>query len=330
MQLKLGLGFALLALSINGFAQGSDRGGHDGGGGQGVVCYNKENQIESVELLDLFEGRILEGLNIVEDHSSAALEQLLALHQKNQWYFNTFSSEESLKEFTKVFRLLPAGTRLKPIADSNSIFIPSNCKIEQLVNFQGPSRIFVVSDFWHMLSPTAQAALYAHELIWSYERNNGALYSSRARRTVARLFADNYDFLKPTARPKNALECSSWDPQIMSLKHSFWIDPADKCTFNFAVINGELSYRNHTGSYMPDMCEDIFKILSSPRMPDVVFSKIDFPLFIREEGASVNSHILNFSWVNDGSGVITASTKNLEFPGFNFKNENIQCYSTIE
>ena len=66
----------LLTISISTAYAGNT----DGGGGRGVVCYGADNSIVSVELLDLYEGKILEGLTPITSSkdSLGILDQVIA------------------------------------------------------------------------------------------------------------------------------------------------------------------------------------------------------------------------------------------------------------
>lgn len=181
--------FFIFFISSNLFANG----GVDGGGGQVIVCYDKE-VIKSVELLDIYEGKLLENLEF-KNEDLKYREYLEKLINKTQFQKTQALLSKSLS-IEKSFKFLPPKGRLRLITDADVIFIPEDnpegCKIEQIANFQGFNRVFIVGDFWKLLSPMNKAALILHEYLWYIEREMGNKKSSRVRRTVARLFSSNF------------------------------------------------------------------------------------------------------------------------------------------
>ena len=170
----------------------------DGGGGRGVVCKNTDGSIASVELLDFFEGKNLEGYTIPDRAGDyhTIIQNEFVQKTKDRPHLS-YLSKEWLPKVNNGLKILPPGFRLEKVEDSGEIFnLPSNCTIEQLANFQGISRIFVVGDFWNKMSETSKAGLVVHELLWFVERFTGVESSSRTRRTVARYFASDFQFAK--------------------------------------------------------------------------------------------------------------------------------------
>ena len=189
------------------------KGASDGGGGKGVICYNNDGSIKSARLLDFYEGEVLDGLqfklvpgNFRTIFAKKVRERLEATN------LVTNLPEEGLK-ISKGFRFLKPGTRLNPIPDSGEIFIPAGCKVEQLANFQGLTRIYIVTDFWKHLPDLDKAGLVLHELLWYVDRMAGFKKSHRARRDTARIFSENYQFKKANFKPrKGDLICYNQNP----------------------------------------------------------------------------------------------------------------------
>ena len=166
-------------------------GGIDGGGGNAVVCYDDQDQIESVEMLDLYEGKIL--------YSRLFSELEVSFQQKIEELSNAIYGAGNFDIFNFRYsqvesglKFLPAGVRLKEIQDSSHIFIPPSCKIEQLANYYNDQNIFVVSDFYSKMDDLNKFALLLHETIYSLERDNGVTNSRYARRVVSHLLSDNF------------------------------------------------------------------------------------------------------------------------------------------
>lgn len=246
-------------------------GGHDGGGGKGLICYGDKGEIVSAELLDFYEGRTLEGLDIPERSGTAAQIYLEVMDR---------SANESVKfgimkdgiDFQKGFKFLPRGVRLNSIDDSSEIFVPKNCSIEQIANFQGLSRIFIVKDFWDVLSETSRAGLQMHEYLWYLERQTGTPTSSRARRTVARFFSTNYVFEPFEIATRKTLSCwtlsSNDQGYSMTPGDSFTIkkdEESNSCEFVFRKLNGATSFEKQVAKL--DNCS-FFKFFGEDRTND--------------------------------------------------------------
>ena len=309
---------ALLALPMTLFA-----GGSDGGGGNGVVCFNPENakEILSVELLDFYEGRVLEG----HEYSERSGEYLSI--------FNQVAKEKAASKLVSIileygntlnkgFKFLPKGVKLRPIDDSNEIFIPENCRIEQIANFQGPSRIFIVSDYWNYLSETNKAGLLMHEQLWWMERQRGYESSARARRTVARFFADNYKFEKINHEVKvGDLYCVSGNLDMTYYKTSFFVirQSDDKCLFSFENLNGAPAYSKT--EFINHYCNQFMYSANGNGFSTVheveVYPERSISHYIR----------LDVRSFPDGDRAVARKIhiQNLEFPGFDDKMDNLQC-----
>lgn len=159
------------------FANGQER----GNGGDAVVCYNPGfkdaivrdlNQITSVELLDLYEGRVLKGMHfdtpISQDYLAIAKDQIQKLKALSPTRFNFYMKD--LEAF-KDEMIDPHGIQLTDIDDSKHIAIPINCKIEQLViqknpEFPGEKRYTIDADLWDRMDAANRAATVTHEIIY--------------------------------------------------------------------------------------------------------------------------------------------------------------------
>jgi hypothetical protein len=232
------------------------KGGVDGGGGNGVVCRDQAGAITSVRMLDLYEGEILHSLQFSDNFTDieSALKEL-AIKMKQPFL------EYSFLAAYRSFKFLPKGVRLEPIDDSGHIFIPRDCKIEQLANYYNPSSIYVVSDFFEKMSLTDQVALVVHEALYANERAMGVDNSRYARRVTAYALADNFDFEDPQAGAptKKGLLCYTPTAQSgnnrlgnyvmnenLTRATSFWAIPLagghHNWRFQFLHINGHAIY----------------------------------------------------------------------------------------
>lgn len=244
-------------------------GGHDGGGGQGVVCYNPQGEIESVKLLDFYEGEILYGLNVPE-YEGTPLEIIKEVSEKFP-YLNDAGFKDEMSITFNSFRFLPPGIRLKEINDGNVIYrIPNDCKIEQIANFQGISRIVIVGDFWEKMSPTHKAGLILHERFWYEERSGQIKHSARVKRNVARIFSDNLSLEKQEPRDSYAdtVTCNTEFGRNLTF---FSLDSDGN--INFSWLGGErvflkysLRTRFHPNPEFSDL-KMLFRILTNPTEP---------------------------------------------------------------
>lgn len=216
--------FFISLLSFAGTPKAS--GGSDVGGGMGVVCKDKQGTITSVELLDLWEARVIFGRRIVSSNDTPeiqidrALDQLQYAVYKSEVLFDPFSSEQvtgaaGIRKILKgnVDRFLSPnslqirrlhGARLNKTNDSYEIVRPKECKIEQLVRYIDTNRggfVMIDQDLVDKMDSTNIAALYLHEVFYAHLRPYEGS-SIRARRTIGYIFAGNqfldFDKLLPT------------------------------------------------------------------------------------------------------------------------------------
>ena len=320
---QLLFGFSLFACSTLAWSQGGTMGGHDGGGGQGVVCY-QNGEIKSVELLDFYEGRTLEGLSIgkYEGKYSDIYKEVVAKKAPSSRAKEFLNYASQRIKFT----LMQPGERLKIIEDSGSFIIPAGCKIEQVANFQGLNRIFIVSDFWDKMSDTDRAGLYMHEYLWAYERTLGAVEKSvRARRTVARFFATNYEFSgDPVEAKVGDIDCVAGDEVNEDIQPTGFlvskIEGTNSCKLSFYNLNGERVFNKHEA--VLERCDD-YKFVGPVQKERVDTGDI---VTVTDAQTKDLTHEL---WINveskpyDNQGnyerVYTLKINNLEFPNMSDK-----------
>lgn len=236
-------------------------GGVDGGGGNGVVCRDQSGSITNVRMLDLYEGEILYGLQFSHQFNDieSALNEIA--HKLHKPYL-----EYSFLAAYKNFKMLPPGVRLEPIDDSGHIFIPANCKIEQIANYYNANAIYIVSDFYNKMSLTDQIALVVHEALYVADRLQNVENSRYARRVTSHALSDDFQFEDPAegAPTKKGLLCvTPTSSSIMGnrvgnyvlnpkLKKptSFWAIPIDdgynNWRFQFLTLNGHSVYSKTT------------------------------------------------------------------------------------
>jgi hypothetical protein len=324
--------FLILLVSFNVSAEiFKVEGTSDGGGGRGVVCKNTNGSISSVELLDFFEGRNLEGYTIPDrngDFNSIIQKEFVNKtdYRGNLKYLN----KEWLPKVKNGLKILPPGFRLEKVEDSGEIFnLPNNCRIEQLANFQGISRIFIVGDFWNKMSETSRAGLIVHEFLWFLERFTRVETSSRTRRTVARYFSSDFKFASfdlSTLRVGDT-SCESLSAvQTGSKKMGsvFFIQKRnDEHLVTFSRLNGAMLHQPHVirmDATWKDFTDAIYN-------PDHGFSA---QFFTTPVNSNVESHelMIDIDPAEDefGDKKISIRARNFEFPGYDDKEfENMEC-----
>lgn len=220
-------------------------GGVDGGGGKSIVCRDDKDQIQSVEILDLFEGRAQYGLNYSESQKpwSEQIDEVMAkasLSDPSDWL--TAAVTEGIQVVKENMKLLSPDARLLPIDDSVEVIAPVGCKVEQSVNFRNDRSILFDSHHWNAMSQTQKAALILHEAIYREMRLLGEKNSRRARHFTAFIFSGGK--IEGTSQPDSShlILCGGTDDQ--GRETAFWVYRTDsdntnqKIGIQFLELNG--------------------------------------------------------------------------------------------
>lgn len=222
--------FFVTLISILAAHSAQAAGGVSGGGANAVVCRdpmyfdkqpNKLYRISSVELLDLYEGRIENNLTysperFPKDHLKGVMEKFRRLiatdeqHKKREYLFDapvwflrdvpalgTISVENHYKQISdpNKFVVLPHGTKLGPLDDSRETIVPQGCKIERVALFKN-GKIFVDKEIFEAMDGRTKDALIFHEAAYKYHRElYGETDSRSTRYLVANLMSEKE--LKP-------------------------------------------------------------------------------------------------------------------------------------
>ena len=174
---------SLLALfvlfSLSAFAK------EGGNGGDVVVCRDGNGEIKTIELLDYYEARQMRKFNTLE-YSGLTDEQFFTqvgelFHAYEDLYL-PFDIEESLELMgairhyiktgeSKVRDILFTNDVLTDITDSEELFLPRNCYVEQIAIWQTPSfqedpRFILQADLLKRLSERDLRGLVLHEMIY--------------------------------------------------------------------------------------------------------------------------------------------------------------------
>ena len=244
--------YFLLGLVTWGTMAHASAGGVDGGGGKSIVCRDTAGAIKSAEVLDLYEGRVLFGLNIQESNEPRTTQIKNAL---NAIPVNSRGLiEVYVNQVQKNMKITPAGTQLLQIDDSFEVIVPNGCAAEQAANYYNDKMILVSGDIWASLSETGKAALILHEAVYAANRIVGATNSRQSRHIVANIFdpSTKWTDIKDQL-PQQALTCvsmgggllmwayqdqnNSWTLQFQILGKSYVMS---KKTFN--VMNADFDF----------------------------------------------------------------------------------------
>ncbi len=210
--------FLLCSHEANAKVSATD-GAISGGGGKAVVCRDSEKQIKSVELLDLWEARVIFGRNIPSSNENVDVQVARVFEQMKYAVRPNHSGSEyaldSLRATASWFleKNNPRvkwlkGMELVDVPDSYEVAKPRDCNIEQLVNFINSTRILVDADLWSHMDKTNQAATIAHESFYDLLRGFSKESNSvRARRVVGYTFAGGTFIPLKSVLPSEALEC---------------------------------------------------------------------------------------------------------------------------
>jgi len=198
----------LLALTfVTSSAQGA-AGGGDSGGGSVVVCRNSAGEIESVQLLDLFEGKIRHRHKhpVLNLHHMEILEGLIprlsfAHFETNEghWSF-TEELKEELNELKLKSEFLPHGVTLNQPTDlgsSYAIVVPDGCRVEAAGFREADGTFVIASTLYEPMDEVNKAAFWLHEAVYSIYTRSNSLDPSEGtwpiRRLVSTVFARNTD-----------------------------------------------------------------------------------------------------------------------------------------
>ncbi|MBK7890572.1 MAG: hypothetical protein IPJ84_06930 [Bdellovibrionales bacterium] len=144
-----------------------------GNGGDVVVCENQAGVIESIELLDFYEGRILKGIKTdfgsqartVDEKVATALARLERVSPARAQLYR----ERALQFFADTLFLEDG--HLADIRDAGDIVIPNGCRIAQIANQSAPlypddKRYVIDRSLWTALDDDSRAGLILHEIIY--------------------------------------------------------------------------------------------------------------------------------------------------------------------
>lgn len=165
-------------------------GGMSGGGGQSVVCRDQQGQIQTAEVLDLFEGRELFGLSYVSFGSSVdEIISKVKLDNRDSMSQPEIHLFPLIERVQKITRFTGNNVILKPIDDAAEVVTPANCDVEQVASYVDDNLLLINKEIWDHFDNINKAALILHEAVYRLERYDGARNSRRARKIVSHIMA---------------------------------------------------------------------------------------------------------------------------------------------
>ena len=202
-------------------------GGADVGGGMGVVCRDSRGAIQSVELLDLWESRVVFGRTIVPLTSSVANRVHAAVDvlkdsldglgfcvdaqgvdprgpdscEKRGFSRGSAPLKQMLDRIADSFLASAEnapnirrlrGVRLEKTNDAYEVVVPQDCEVDQLIRYnrlETGDFVLVDQDLVDHLDLTNLAALYTHEALYTHLRFFYEATSIRVRRAIGYVFA---------------------------------------------------------------------------------------------------------------------------------------------
>lgn len=204
--------------------------GQDRGGGKGIVCRDNQNNVLTVELLDLWEAKNVRGKTIVSSSGNMHTDMDLALN-RTKYIFSEDDERvyESLK-FDSV-NILKCTDKNKPCTYSNvkrvsgginlpisndslegNLSLPLGCKVEQIVGFEHSwSPVWTLNmDLIEKMDTINLVSLCIHEgvygLLDTYENENN---SERVRRVIGHVMSGGSFSLKADQLKKPFIQCGS-------------------------------------------------------------------------------------------------------------------------
>lgn len=212
----------MVLFSLSAFAK------EGGNGGDVIVCRDANSEIKSVELLDYYEARAMRQFKIQEYPNMTDEQFITAIGNKinsMEDFVIPFNTKEALELMGAVRNFIKTGQSsvkgilftnevLSDISDSEELFIPRGCYVEQIAIWQYPSfpedpRFIMQADLLKRLSDRDLRGLVLHEMIYKtlYTRSFGDLlkdsYSPRylheklmSRDLKEFMFKDYFQFIQ--------------------------------------------------------------------------------------------------------------------------------------
>jgi hypothetical protein len=221
--------FILIFFSIQVWAGG---GSIAGNGGDVIYCPTPSADQKPIELLDMFESRVLKG-NVIslgdtdwsdEQRIHFVIQRLKRVDRQRASVYEAHALnflEES--EFTS--------KELPDIPDSFHIALPKGCKIRQIViqakdPAPGQKRFLINQILWNQLDSQGRVALIFHEIIYREALSLGQENSIKTRAFNAALMSKSFDTLLIPAYVAS-LYYVTLSPYRLFLGADHWVESSD-------------------------------------------------------------------------------------------------------
>ncbi|MES2802077.1 MAG: hypothetical protein V4654_06265 [Bdellovibrionota bacterium] len=190
----------LLAMSLATVTAGASYAGADGsGGGAGIFCPASVSNQPRVQLLDLYEGRINEGLEIPESNIPYEEQITQALNKLSFDFSLQIDIRKTLTGLKANHKFLPPGVGIHTPPDLGSddaVVMPTGCTIGAIGFYEKSGVLKISSDAYSDLSETQKAAFWIHEafykLVRTYKEKADDLINAKSTREfVSNLVAEN-------------------------------------------------------------------------------------------------------------------------------------------
>ncbi|NRA67483.1 MAG: hypothetical protein HRU19_23585 [Pseudobacteriovorax sp.] len=151
--------------------------GHEtNNGGSGVVCRDKDQVVQTVELLDFWEARVLRSASFpdnelsVESRLNAATQKFIRL-TGNIGFGEKLRKKLVLLQTQKLNSL--ENLAIKPSADVQNRYLPKDCPVEGIASFDDTYlKLDVNQELFSKLDQLNRAGLLFHEAVYRILRHN--------------------------------------------------------------------------------------------------------------------------------------------------------------
>lgn len=203
------------------------------GGGVAVVC-DQQPSGRSAEMLDIFEGRTIYGLQIsplgkdLEGNLSGVKGKLdIAFSELGL----TTTPSLNLDKAQLDLEFLPKNADALPLKNSYQMILPQNCQLQQAAVYENDSKLVVSASLWELMDELNRAALITHQAIYLHERQLGDKNAQRTRKIVAHLFSNKRIESIKTGIPADANECvayNKYDKKDVAFKFYKFVNPQNE------------------------------------------------------------------------------------------------------
>jgi hypothetical protein len=179
--IKNKIALSAMLMSVIMLTPGESYSGADGsGGGAGIFCPASVTNQPRVQLLDLYEGRINDGLEIPESDVPYE-EQIEAALEKLSFDFSLqIDMKRALGKLKANHKFLPPGVGIhvpSDLGEDEAVVMPTGCVLGAIGYYESNGILKISSDAFKSLSETNKAAFWLHEAFYKLIRDIQAIRS---------------------------------------------------------------------------------------------------------------------------------------------------------